>query len=283
MACYNPGAGWKGNYVNPETGKRPIVYSPKEGLLDEPVSIPCGKCTGCLADESLMWSVRCYHESSMYDFNSFLTLTYDDDNLPPDNKINKPDFQNFLKRLRHEFPVRYLGCGEYGETTGRPHYHFLIFGQNFNHWKYKRSLGDNLYTHTKIEEIWGKGNIMIAEMNLQTIMYTCGYVHKKVGDDNVFRLMSKGRRPPVGDGGIGYRWLLNNWQDLLKTNSVTIEGREFPIPPRYLDWMDKELGALKATRKEYALAKAQTYGPLSLRNKEKNRKAKLNLRNKGDT
>jgi hypothetical protein len=46
--------------------------------------------------------------------------------------------------------------------------------------------------------------------------------------------------------------------------------------------MDKELGSLKEIRKEYAQEKALTYKPLSLRNKEKNRKAKLKLRNTGD-
>ena len=228
-----------------------------------------------------MWSIRCYHESTEYDFNSFLTLTYDDDHLPQDNKIHKEHLQNFFKRLRHSFDVRYMACGEYGEETRRPHYHALIFGHNFNHAKYKQTLGENLYTHSLVEKIWGQGNIMIAEMNLATIMYTCGYVHKKIGDDETFRLMSKGRRPPKGLGGIGYRWLERNYTDLLKTNTVTIEGREFPVPPRYLDWYEKELAPVKEARKEFASKKSLQKTALSDRSKERNRKAQLNQRKKG--
>lgn len=84
MACYNPGTAWYSHEVNPETGNRPIQFIPPKHHRKEPeaITVPCGKCTGCLADESLAWSIRCYHEAAQYDFNSFLTLTYDDDHYP---------------------------------------------------------------------------------------------------------------------------------------------------------------------------------------------------------
>ena len=52
----------------------------------------------------------------------------------------KRDLQLFLKRLRKKlvktygkdkkFRIRFIGCGEYGGTFGRPHYHLVIFGMD---------------------------------------------------------------------------------------------------------------------------------------------------------
>ena len=36
---------------------------------------------GCRLERSRQWAVRCMHEASLYDFNSFVTLTYNDENL----------------------------------------------------------------------------------------------------------------------------------------------------------------------------------------------------------
>ena len=68
------------------------------------------------------------HEASMHMFNSFVTLTYDDDHLPEYNSLNYKHFQDFMKRLRKSHNrVRFYMCGEYGEDFSRPHYHALLF------------------------------------------------------------------------------------------------------------------------------------------------------------
>lgn len=47
--------------------------------------------------------------------------------------LRKSDLQKFLKRFRYyakkitKERVRYFGCGEYGPTTFRPHYHLLLY------------------------------------------------------------------------------------------------------------------------------------------------------------
>lgn len=91
------------------------------------LQVPCGKCIGCKSDKAMMWSIRCYHEASLHERNAFVTLTYED--APP--ALVKEDLQKFFKRARHSFDFRYFACGEYGEATHRPHYHALIFGQDF--------------------------------------------------------------------------------------------------------------------------------------------------------
>ena len=79
--------------------------------------------------------MRIMHEASNYGLsNSFITLTYNDNNLPHDLSLNHSHFQKFFKRLRKSLPfktVRYYMCGEYGDEFKRPHYHACIFNHDF--------------------------------------------------------------------------------------------------------------------------------------------------------
>lgn len=85
-------------------------------LKEKAVMIPCGKCEGCLIDKSNSWSTRCMLEAKNWPKNCFITLTYNNKNLPKNRTLVKKDLQNFWKRLRktQEGPIRYLACGEYG-------------------------------------------------------------------------------------------------------------------------------------------------------------------------
>lgn len=266
MACYYPLDAWKAASVNP-SGKRGVVFSLRDGLVDQPLQVPCGKCIGCRADQSLMWSIRAYHESTLHDKTCFVTLTYDDAHLPADGKISKHDLQCFFKRLRKDYPprqIRYIACGEYGEQTRRPHYHAILYGEDFLHDKI--SISDDLYTSPTLLRYWKAGHVTIAPVTLASIMYVCGYVNKKIGDEDTFSLMS--RRP-----GIGHDWLKKYKDDLRRTGTVTIEGREFPVPPRYLVWEEDHLGPVKEKRRQYAAAIKRD--GIDRRNMELNRKALL--------
>lgn len=276
MPCYYPLAAWRSHTKNPETGKYGIQFTPPKHKVKEPepINLPCGKCIGCLADQSMMWSVRAYHESTEHVKNCFLTLTYNDENLPPDHKISKEDLQKFFKRLRHKYKFRYLACGEYGETTRRPHYHALIFGEDFKQFDYQLTIDDKNYINTQVRDIWGQGNILINPMELGSIMYTCGYVHKKLGDDDCFRLAS--RRPAIGKN-----WFEKYWPELSRDGYCVIEGRKFNIPKRYIEWKEDEFEEVKKLRKEVMKEQKMREGALTSRSKEKNKRGKLNSRNKG--
>ncbi|MEM2002566.1 MAG: hypothetical protein QXT77_07985, partial [Candidatus Methanomethylicaceae archaeon] len=63
--------------------------------------------------------------------------------------------------------------------------------------------------------------------------------------------------------------------DLIRTGSVTIEGREYPVPKRYLDWEPEEFEQLKRQRLKYARSGDALQKRGDLRNREKNRNAKL--------
>ena len=52
------------------------------------IEVPCGKCLECRLDHARQWADRCILEASEYDDNCFLTLTYDDLNIPVVDDVN---------------------------------------------------------------------------------------------------------------------------------------------------------------------------------------------------
>ncbi len=126
--------------------------------------------------------MRSVHESKEHEDNCFITLTYDDKNLPEDRCITKRDMQLFIKRLRKKYakPIRYFGCGEYGDENARPHYHINLFGHNFE----DSELWDNNndrphYRSEQLESIWTFGFSTVAPFSFDTAAYTARYVTKK--------------------------------------------------------------------------------------------------------
>ena len=63
----------------------------------------------------------------------FVTLTYDDSNLifaDDEPCLYKRHLQLHFKKLRKKLEpktIKYYAVGEYGDRSGRPHYHYLIF------------------------------------------------------------------------------------------------------------------------------------------------------------
>ena len=126
MACFSPLYGFRSNRLS-DNGKRQIVFRRQYGFVDLELIVPCGTCIGCRLDRAREWAIRCYHESKCHVFNSFITLTYSDEKLPPRSELVKSDLQKFFKRLRDKgYVFRYFACGEYGPLHGRPHYHLLL-------------------------------------------------------------------------------------------------------------------------------------------------------------
>jgi len=153
------------------------------------------------------------------------TLTYA--KAPP--SIVRKDLQDFFKRLRHKVKFRYFACGEYGGLTNRPHYHVIFFGTDFLSGSY--SVSDSLYSHPLLDSMWGLGQVAVMPFSMSSACYVAGYVNKKIGDTDTFSLMSK--VPPIG-----YGWLVRYMGDIRRTGSVTIEGKELPVPRRYIQILE---------------------------------------------
>ena len=64
------------------------------------LTVSCKQCTGCRQEYARQWAMRNIHEASLWLNNIFITLTYNEQNLPEHNKLVKKDFQDFMKRLR---------------------------------------------------------------------------------------------------------------------------------------------------------------------------------------
>lgn len=106
------------------------------------ILVPCGKCSACVATkrDNLAFRLDAEHNALDNLFSLFVTLTYNDENLPigeaSDGSIINPlsgdDIHRFFKYLRKiskplNFTFKYFLCGEYGDSFGRPHYHAIFF------------------------------------------------------------------------------------------------------------------------------------------------------------
>lgn len=245
MPCFHPVLAYRGRH-NSKTGKRPIVFNPKDGYSDLTVTIPCGYCLGCRLEKARQWKVRIMHEASLREANCFVTLTYAPENLPEGGTLVKRDLQLFFKRLRKKVGegIKYYAVGEYGSELARPHYHICFFGIDFpdkvlwrSHFKPDRCL----YRSALLESVWPYGYSSVGSLTPESAGYVARYVQKKVTGDRgkahygdrlpEFALMSRGGR---SGHGIGYDWFAKYSSDVYPKDFVTVKGKK-ERPPRYYD------------------------------------------------
>jgi len=144
---------------------------------------PCGQCLPCRFNTRRVWTHRIMLEATQHKENAFVTLTYDDANLPHGKNLNPHHTQLWLKRLRFlvaPHRIRFYLVGEYGDVTQRPHYHAAIFG-----------LGPS--ADSAFRETWKLGHILVGDLTVHSAQYIAGYVTKKMTDKNDVRL--EGRYP----------------------------------------------------------------------------------------
>jgi len=139
-------------------------------------------------------------ESLQHTENSFVTLTYAPEKEPFAG-VEPRALQLWLKRVRKELaPVRcrYFGVGEYGDASGRPHYHVAMFGLP------TCSVGGTLYARDGVASrccsicdlvgrSWALGRIHVGTLTADSAGYIAGYVTKKMTRADDVRLC--GRNP----------------------------------------------------------------------------------------
>lgn len=173
-------------------GESDFVSRYAEKVVREFIEIPCGHCIECYLNYSMMWANRCMMELASFKPEEcwFITLTYDNDNIPENGSLNKEELQKFWKRLR-QFKIRklkdtsglrYFACGEYGSTTFRPHHHAIVYGLpdiDLQSWGLSKS-GHPLFRSYMLEKEWDKGIVQAAPVTWNTCAYTARYVLKKL-------------------------------------------------------------------------------------------------------
>lgn len=302
MPCYHPITAYWSHEIN-DSGKRSLVFNPNQGIPDNPLQIACGQCIGCKLEKSRQWAVRCLHEASLYDHNQYVTLTYNDENLPKDGNLQLEDFQKFMKRLRKKKGnnIRYFHCGEYGDQYKRPHYHALLFNVNFKDKQIIKNnqQGDPLYTSQELLNIWQKGHVLIGDVTFQSAAYVARYITKKItGKDALHHYnnidlqtgevlkeltpeyTTMSRRP-----GIAYQWYEKFKTDVFPDDFVVVNGKKVSTPKYYLNRLEKEdpeaFEDIKFRREEAGkkCAHDNTYERLLVKEKVKQRQTENLKRN----
>ncbi len=220
------------------------------------------------------------HETKDHEFNSFLTLTYNDEQLPKDGSLVKSHHQNFMKRLRQHFPnatIKYYMCGEYGDL-GRPHYHSALMGLAFpDEILWSHNHGMPLYTSETLEKIWGHGHTKIGQLEMQSAEYVAGYVLKKItgtqADDHYRRYDDYGNPYWLQEEynamskGIGENWIKKYWRDVYPSDEMPIPGVGIVrSPPRYyekiMEGIDEQvMQEVKTKRAKFAKSHPELYTP----------------------
>lgn len=246
MVCYNPILMYPVEGAVTKNGKQ--HYSFYGSLSSHPelagdsrfIRCSCKQCIGCRLENSRQWAVRAVHEARTSSSAYFVTCTFDNYHLPHDRSLSKKFHQTFMKNLRREYGsgIRFLGCGEYGELHGRPHYHYILFNIDFDDKVFWfRTDGYNTYTSARFSKIWKYGMHLIGEFSFDAAAYVARYIVKKqTGKDAPSHY--KGRIPEFmvasNRPGIGGKWLEEHGEECYANDFVVINGKKMR-PPRYYD------------------------------------------------
>lgn len=214
------------------------MFCTKPLLLKNGTYVPCYTCMSCRILRASEWRERLQHEMvTRKDKGYFITLTYDDEHLPRRGTLVKSHIRNFIRRLKYENREKgnivYYGCGEYGDVTGRPHYHLIVIGCSFPRERFNRHGGH--YSHDDVGRLWRFGNNVVGNADRKSLNYVTGYVRKKIlGRESSYAYAVNGLEPPfaIMSKRIGYEFFRRNFDKIYK--SVIDEHKQGAmIMPRY--------------------------------------------------
>lgn len=234
----NPAIEQKAGYPIDVLSDGSRVYSDGE-VLTEYITVPCGKCVVCQNARRDAWAARLELEARCHVSTWFVTLTYNEESVPP--FLVRRDLQNFFKRLRKRIPCRHFSCGEYGSRGDRPHYHCIIF--------FDTQL-DQDACYDLVSQCWKFGFFYVDEANHNRMRYVAKYTVKSFLEvpENMPKPFAQMSRKP----GIGFPWFESNikfFHDFLLLES----GKREQLPRYFLDKLDSlEVLRIKRDKRDYA-------------------------------
>lgn len=310
MPCYFPLQAYSVGVL--PSGKQDIRFSSalrqrfQAGLSmpDDSLGLPCGRCVGCRLERSRQWALRCVHESKLYEYNCFITLSYSDDYLPKDGSLDESAFSLFMKRFRKkfkglssvvsndgslDFPIRYFHCGEYGEGLSRPHYHACIFNFDFQDKQFFKfsATGEKLYISDSLSKLWPYGHSWIGSLTYESAAYCARYSLKKINGPSSLKHYD-GRKPEYATmsrcPGIGGYWYDEFNSDAFPSDFLVVNGSKCK-PPRFYDERlnieDPDLfNKIKERRRERAKRNLKDSTACRLRDRELVKKAQMKVCNR---
>lgn len=199
--------------------------------------VPCGRCFECLTAKQGEWRFRLLQEMKDAEDAHFITYTYEDNWLVLNENyipvLNYEDLQKFHKRFRTNYKrkygktsnYKYFAVGEYGERTGRPHYHAIAF---------------NVIDIDLFIDSWQCGNIHIGDVNENSITYTLKYILKKLNKEDAKMLLKQGIIPEraMMSKNLGAGFLTKEMIKYFKddpTRNAKYFGKNVTLPRYYRD------------------------------------------------
>lgn len=237
-----------------KTGKRPVRFLGKASTWHGPAPVngmqmPCRQCVGCRLERSRQWATRLLHEAKFHENACFLTLTYDDEHIPKNGSLIRSHFTTFMRDLRARCDyygkgkVKAFGIGEYGDRSGRPHYHAALYGPfgvtgddaGRSEEEPSRS-GARQFSHVDLSAVWSYGLHRFSELSFESAAYVARYLLKKV--TGVFAETHYGDRIPefqAPSKGLGKAHFEAWGGDVYPSDQVVLPGRGSFLPPPYYD------------------------------------------------
>ncbi|MCL2440323.1 MAG: hypothetical protein FWD14_01150 [Treponema sp.] len=221
------------------------IFEFKTGVYKSPdigygyMKVPCGKCMNCRISRAREWATRLLHELDAWQGKGlFVTLTYDEEFLPPGGSLDKKELQRFFKRLRRDLNgerIKYFASGEYGDTSNRAHYHAIVY----------YSCCSNDIKHS-IKRCWPLGHIKFGTVTYDSCRYVAGYITKKLNGP-AGEAHYNGRTPPfqLQSQGIGLEWAEKNKKYLQNKLGITVKGVEVGLPRYYVKKLDLNVKKIK--------------------------------------
>lgn len=211
------------------------------------LQVPCGTCICCREEYARQAAIRIAHEATCHETNSFVTLTYNDANLPTFGSLDYRHLTLFLKRLRRSVgALRYYAVGEYGDRSLRPHYHLCIFGHDFTDNRIITRMSPHLlWTQEALTTCWGLGRVEVGALTFETARYTASYVTKKLRskqryvriDETTGELVAVEQPKAFMSDNLGKDWWIQYGQQLEHNDYVIINGKKQKPPKAYDKWL----------------------------------------------
>lgn len=186
-----------------------------EGHNDFYLDVPCGQCINCLKQRGNSWSLRLQLEykylSAEEKKNSyFLTMTLSDDFINEDKSLL---IRRFLERIRKSVgrSVRHWIINEFGETTGRYHFHGIFFNLPFPRYQFL--------------SFWKYGHVVIKPLTPRRVGYVTTYINKNL-KGSPFKVQAPERKQTIWcSPGLGKAVI----DDKRVTSHVRVNNRPTPF------------------------------------------------------
>ncbi|AXH76320.1 MAG: replication initiator protein [Microviridae sp.] len=192
-----------------------------------PIYSPCGHCFACRLSLQTSLVNRMWCAWKSHSCAAFVTFTYSDEFLPIPPGINSPslckdDVHKYLDKIRHflkGYNFEYFLCGEYGDSFGRPHYHCVFFGLDYE-------------KHSKFfKSSWKKGSVKVLPVTAQSFRYVSKYLTANSNKNGYFDL---GIEPPFYkmSRGLGVSMYLKHLREI-RENGYFVVGSRRIYPNKY--------------------------------------------------